>query len=337
MANERIVDLNVETSPNNFSTLVGVKDGEVVQIPITSLKHLVGNNLNTLSFYIENAETTPLSVITEAIIDAGYQDKGTCVPVQLNGDWNCFWLCGVYATATAGVYGFIAIDLSDSTMYGLEVDPTEMMLYNFTDHILTEYATKEWVASIRDSLNTRIDNLQNSGGGGGGASIIYATELPSTPAQAIYVVTQDEVKKVEFYQSQILPSEMAYCEIVDILPEVGTPAMDLTTEATYTYYLTTDGEIYGYVDDALSSAGGGEIPVGWYPVALLFGAIGATYGGKITSTDQATDASSMYALVTTEPKTRAYVPMQDGAFLELTSGIRTRFDKHSGIASITEV
>lgn len=333
MANERIIDLNVETSPNDFSTLVGVKDGEVVQIPITSLKHLVGNNLNTLSFYIENAETTPLSVITEAIIDAGYQDKGTCVPVQLNGDWNCFWLCGVYATATAGVYGFMAVDLSDSIKYGLQVDPTKMTLYEFTDHILTEYATTEWVASIRNSLNTRIDNLQNSGGGG--ASIIYATELPSTPAQAIYVVTQDEVVKVEFTTyGMILPAEQAYCEIVDTLPEVGNGAMDLTTEALYTYYLTTDGELYGYVDAALEAAGG--VPVGWYPVALLFGAVGTTYGGKITSTSEVTDASAMYALITTEPKTRVYVPMQDGTFLELTSGIRTRFDEHSRVVSITE-
>lgn len=173
---------------------------------------------------------------------------------------------------------------------------------------------------------------------GGGASIIYATEKPSTPQQAIYVITEDEVVKAEFTMAgAIFPPEMAYCEIVDVLPEVGSGAMDLTTEALYTYYLTTDGGVYGYVDDSLSAAGGGEIPVGWYPAALLFGAIGANYGGVITSIDQITDESAMYTLATTQPKTRVYVPMQDGTFLELTSGIRTRFDEHSGNVSITEM
>lgn len=199
--------------------------------------------------------------------------------------------------------------------------------------VATTLATVATSGSYNDLTDK--PTIPSGGGSGGGASIIYATELPSTPSQAIYVVTEDEVVKVELYQSQILPSEMAYCEIVDTLPEIGSPAMDLSTNAMYVYYLTTDGEIYGYVDAALEAAGG--VPVGWYPVAPLFDAVGTTYGGQITSTDQATDASTMYALLTKQPKTRVYVPMPDGTFLELTSGIRTRFDEYNGTVSITEV
>ena len=164
---------------------------------------------------------------------------------------------------------------------------------------------------------------------GGGASIIYATEKPSTPQQAIYVVTQDEVVKVEFTTyGMILPAEQAYCEIVDTLPEVGNGAMDLTTEALYTYYLTTDGELYGYVDAALEAAGG--VPVGWYPVAPLFGAVGTTYGGTITSMSEVTDASAMYALITTEPKTRVYIPTLDGSLKKVITEDDFNFDETTG-------
>lgn len=199
--------------------------------------------------------------------------------------------------------------------------------------VATTLATVATSGSYNDLTDK--PTIPSGGGSGGGASIIYATEKPSTPQQAIYVVTEDEVVKVELYQSQILPETMACCEIVDALPEIGVGAMDLTTNTLYTYYLTTDGELYGYVDGALEAAGG--VPVGWYPVAPLFGAVGTTYGGQITSTDQATDASTMYALLTKQPKTRVYVPMPDGTFLELTSGIRTRFDGKSRTVSITEV
>lgn len=180
----------------------------------------------------------------------------------------------------------------------------------------------------------------NSSGGSGGASIIYATEKPSTPQQAIYVITEDEVVKAELYSVEmggIVPSEMFYCEIVDVLPEGAVGAMDITTEAMYAYYLTTDGIIYGYVDETLSTAVNGEIPVGWHPIDMLFNFMGVIYGGQITSTDQATDDTNMYALLTKQPKTRVYVPLPDGTFLELTSGIRTRFDEYSGNVSITEM
>jgi hypothetical protein len=206
-----------------------------------------------------------------------------------------------------------------------------------------------WSAAIDiPSVNTKIVNHEtritelenNSSGGSGGASIIYATEKPSTPQQAIYVITEDEVVKVELYSAGmggIVPPEGFYCEIVDVLPEGAVGSMDITTGAMYSYYLTTDGGIYGYIDEALSAAADGAVTVGWYPLDGLLSFTGATYGGQITSTDQAIDDSNMYALLTKQPKTRVYVPLPDGTFLELTSGIRTRFDENSGTVSITEM
>lgn len=256
-------------------------------------------------------------------------------------------LAGLSTVATSGSYNDLKDKPSIPSAYSHPASHPASMITGLAKvatsgsyNDLTDKPTIPSIAGLATEkyVDNKIANLPSGGGNssGGGTSIIYATELPSTPAQAIYVVTQDEVVKAELYSNGVnISPDGGYCEIVDVLPEVGNCAMDLTTKALYTYYLTTDGELYGYVDAALEAAGG--VPVGWYPVAPLFGAVGTTYGGTITSMSEVTDASATYALVTTEPKTRVYVPMQDGTFLELTSGIRTRFDEYSGTASITEV
>lgn len=166
-----------------------------------------------------------------------------------------------------------------------------------------------------------------SGGSGGGASIIYATEKPSTPQQAIYVITEDEVVKGEFVLGGAVNTQVGHTEIVDVLPETPESMMDFTTETIYAYYLTTDGIVYGYADADTSVAMG--IPEGWNDISVV--------GCLIINSLEEADIDMMCLLLTKQPKTRVYVPMQDGTFLELTSGIRTRFDQHSGNVSITEM
>jgi hypothetical protein len=238
------------------------------------------------------------------------------------------------------VVSYVDLISADEATWGVSI-PTP----TYNDEGITEVVTTTHLIRYKDGVLTYLtkessDGSSSSGNtsSGGGASIIYATELPSTPQQAIYVVTQDEVKKVEIVQSGIiLPPESGYVEVVDALPEFGTVAIDLQTEYRYGYYLTTDGILYGYIDTAFSELTGGQLPVGWMPISNLFVLFGATVGGLITSLDQATDESAVYFLLTTEPKTRVYVPMPDGTFLELTSGVRTRFDKFNRTVSLTEV
>lgn len=165
-----------------------------------------------------------------------------------------------------------------------------------------------------------------SSGGSGGASIIYATEKPSTPQQAIYVITADEVVKAELIMGGAVAPSPNYIEIVDELPETGELMLDMTAQTMYLYYLTTDGCVYGYVDADLSAAI--EMPEGWTNAA----GIGLTI---INAIEEGTEGE--YVLLTKAPKTRVYVPLPDGTFLELTSGIRTRFDENSGTVSITEM
>lgn len=165
--------------------------------------------------------------------------------------------------------------------------------------------------------------------------IIYATEKPSTPQQAIYVITEDEVVKAEVYNyGTNITGVAGYCEIVDELPETPEPLATLNTDMTaveymYGYYLTKDKQVWGYVDEMTSAAYQGAVPVGWTILSLL---------GVVTSTsvdDMTEDVQGI--LLTKQPKTRVYVPLPDGTFLELTSGIRTRFDENSGTVSITEM
>ena len=172
-------------------------------------------------------------------------------------------------------------------------------------------------------------SLPSGGGsGGGGASIIYATEKPSTPQQAIYVITEDEVVKAEIVQSETILPLPNYIEIVDELPETGVPAIDMSSMSMYFYYLTTDGSVYAFVDEVLSAGAG--MPEGWIDT------IGVGMVSIIHTIEESADVD-IGCLLTTQPKTRVYVPLPDGTFLELTSGIRTRFDEKSRTTSITEM
>lgn len=184
---------------------------------------------------------------------------------------------------------------------------------------------------IKKSKIITSDDLDSSGG----PSIIYATEKPSTPQQAIYVITEDEVVRGDIYNyGELISPVGGYCEIVDELPETPEPLVTLnadmtTVEYMYVYYLTKDSQTWGYVDKITSAAFQGSVPVGWIVASAL---------GCVTSTsvdDMTEDVQGV--LLTKQPKTRVYVPLPDGTFLELTSGIRTRFDEHSGNVSITEM
>ncbi len=84
------------------------------------------------------------------------------------------------------------------------------------------------------------------------------------------------------------------CHCVESLPSVGLPATDAdpnlypdqpTIDLYYTsgnlYYTVADAELYGYIDDTLSTRLG--LSVGWHPAADIFGAFDYEYVGVITA------------------------------------------------------
>ena len=110
----------------------------------------------------------------------------------------------------------------------------------------------------------------------GGAAIIDVVELPTENIEedSFYRLLTGSFVVAQRYQN----GWTCYC--VKSLPEVGEPAANADLSIVTAYYNVTDGEVYAYVDDALSGVFG--VPVGWYPAAMLFEAAGVEFGGVIT-------------------------------------------------------
>lgn len=69
------------------------------------------------------------------------------------------------------------------------------------------------------------------------------------------------------------------CVCVNGLPEVGQPVTTTMTDLLV-YYNTTDGDAYGYINDALGSQAGA--PAGWYTLAQLAPLFNVVWNGVIT-------------------------------------------------------
>ena len=259
MANAKIKtsELTIKDSPSTSATLVGVDNGETVQIPSSVFarkSELFSKNYNDLT----NKPTIP----------SAYSHPSTH-PASM--------ITGLATVATSGSYN----DLKD----------------------------KPTIPS----------------GGGGGASIIDIEEFPSNPSTtAIYRKWQ--VIKAEFRYGTVLNPDMT-CIVVDTLPAEGNMAYDGVS--VIAYYQRTDGGIYGYVDSVLS--GMTSIPVGWYPATMLFDALGYSFGGVITSLDEATQSNTFYALVTKKP--HLYCFHNNGSAVEKSAIITNdnyEFDEATG-------
>ena len=108
------------------------------------------------------------------------------------------------------------------------------------------------------------------------AAIIDVIELPN-----------ENIKEDSFYRlltgklvtNQVIQN-MYKCYCVEALPEVGKPATNIEQTEGNVYYNVLDGELYGYVDDTLSTEL--SVPTGWYTASVLFDALSYVYSGVIT-------------------------------------------------------
>jgi hypothetical protein len=355
MANIKISELVVKDSPSTSATLVGVDNGETVQIPVSALGTSGGGIIDVTELPTENIDTSAI-----------YRAKGNTIATMYYGRQDASQMYPIIVVDELPSVGVLPdLETQIMTLYFLTTDQTVYCYFDaasaetmdmpegwstFEDFIevtstivssideIPEDDTEGCyilIATGKPSLFTHYNNgsaveqmkivTKNDFGG-----IIYATEKPSTPQQAIYVITEDEVVKADMYDCGTLISpDGGYCEIVDELPENPNIFLDTTTYFSYTYYLTKDNQVWAYIDQFLSNSSGGAIPVGWLTVD--------TIGVVIYTSVDDMPAEGQGVLLTKQPKTRVYVPMQDGTFLELTSGIRTRFDENSGTVSITEM
>lgn len=187
---------------------------------------------------------------------------------------------------------------------------------------------KEELTAVADAIRAKTDttapmslgematNVMNISGGSSQA-IIDVTQLPNTDInEGVFY----RLLKAEFWYGGF---KEAYsnmrCYTVDGLPTVGEACIDLSTgvpAGVKAYYNTQDGEVYGYVDAAVSA--GMSVPTGWYPASTLMTALGKTYGGVITSTTDMTDAEAYYVLLSS-----IIYHHKDGIWYSLDNGIKT--------------
>ena len=135
-----------------------------------------------------------------------------------------------------------------------------------------------------------------------GSNIIDVASLSDLNGVIVNEGAIYRVPRVAFYNyyEGKYPSETFKCNTVANLPSVGNPVgcfdSDGNLTTIETYYLPTENQVYGYVDEFLSAANEGQIAVGWYPVENLFSSINLNYGGIIFSTE-VVDKFTFYLLV----------------------------------------
>ena len=136
----------------------------------------------------------------------------------------------------------------------------------------------------------------NSSSGNNSSAIIDVIELPTENINksaiyrmkhAICIGNREDVTPYGYI-----------CHYVNGLPEVGVPVSDVDMNSFTFYYDEQDGDVSGYIDEALSELA--EIPVGWYDAATLLEYIGIPFGGVITDISEDPCDDALRILVSTD-------------------------------------
>jgi hypothetical protein len=140
--------------------------------------------------------------------------------------------------------------------------------------------TDKTIVGAINEINSKAEN-----GSGEGKAIIDVVALPTED------INEDVFYRLLtgtfVYNQYVENGYTVYC--VEGLPEVGEPVTpDMVN--VIAYYNVQDGDVYGYIDDNLSSATG--VPAGWYTLAMLAPSFGVEWSGIITDIlDDPGDAS----------------------------------------------
>lgn len=257
-----ISELPENASPSTSAVLVGVDEGETVQIPISKFskaehEHKEYAKPTDIPPAYSHPETHPASMIT-----------------------------GLSKVATSGSYN----DLTDK--------PT----------------------------------IPSGGGSGSGGGIIdVEADFPSEPSTTSIYRKWQVVKAEWVNDGNIETNGNMACEVVNTLPEVG--EICYTGSTMYSYYQRADGECYGYVDSNLSAMMGA--PTGWYPAAVLFGALGFSYNGMIDSLADAT--TGYFLLLTKKPHLYHYYDDSKGNIVKSAIITNDNYEFDENLGTLTQV
>lgn len=146
---------------------------------------------------------------------------------------------------------------------------------------------------------------QNVEAGSGSNAIIDVDSLPSENIneKAFYRVTEFNVSTL-FYGMVNMLDKPVTVHVVDTLPTAGESAVqgDLANPSSYViYYQKSDNSCYSWAPAALG------VPTDmWLPAENLLAMNGVSYGGVITSAEEAIDTTTFYVLVKISTKLYHY-------------------------------
>ena len=300
----------------NGESLIG--EGNITTAAITDAEELPTENINTQSFY-----RTPTGKVIKAEIavagnlmpELGEVEVVDVLPsvgksaIDLTSETYCVY----YLTSENAVYGYIPALLSaelgvpegwykpeELGMTAYIVDSVEEavtedlyvvvtrqpQLFHYFKDNFERIAVESYLENYK--AIKEIDDFNNS----------------ALDTHSLYR-SQGKVTKVEAVINQeILPADII--DIVDTLPETGEPFTDGNGDLHFTYQ-RSDNLIYGYVDEtlriefAMASTGWVSLDVCLVILNALNNS-GVTFGGNISSIEQATDSTKIYALVTREAR-----------------------------------
>ena len=351
MANAKIKtsELTIKDSPSTSATLVGVDNGETVQIPISAIGG--GSSSSSGGGSIVYANELPstmqpetLYVVTQPeIVGAGIYGYGQDLSVmgyivevvdvlpanpKVCTDINKSFIYVYFLTSDNSGHAYIDDDLAGMTgftsgwyslgdvcmafgvPYGGIVESMEEMTNEEALYVMPRKADIKSLYHYKDNTVVKL------------SSFPATSDIVTTPNPCVYKVREMD----EFHIVSVDTDEngMAagayidkmegmdvYIEVVDKLPEVGEMAMNLENGTGYFYYNRIDGSIYIYITEELSDAV--ELPVGW--VQLM----PSDFITIIHSLEDATDPDLVYGLFTKKPHLYFY----DGEdWIEISSGFR---------------
>lgn len=155
MANVKISELAVNSSPSASATLAGVDGGQTVQIPISYFQNLIEGRMPYYRVY-SNTPATLLSAVTDVIWNAIGKESSTRILLEIYGYHKT--LLVINAREANGICSIEATNLyTGEQLQANNIDPTTTTISSF----LNNYVVNEKIVYHYSDINTPMVDFAN--------------------------------------------------------------------------------------------------------------------------------------------------------------------------------
>lgn len=330
----------------NFAASVATQIGNKVD-------KVSGKGLSTNDY--TTAEKNKLAGLSTVATSGSYNDlkDKPSIPSAYNHPTYTAKANGLYKVtvdATGHVSGATAVSKSDITALGIPAQDTTYshpashpasmitglakVATSGSYNDLTDKPTIPSIAGLATEkyVDEKISSLPSGGGSSsGGGGIVTVETLPTEGvADTIYKVYElGKIGIVEHFDNPSTPI-VTYAEIVDELPEVGKPFIDISAGEMNPYFLKPDNAFYGYITDEIAPEFGLST-TGWTNLADITPIV-IVYSPDELDYSKWESGECMYAIATKKPHLYIY----EGEWLEIPIGFRLVFNSADSSLTIVE-